>query len=101
MVKDILPPRPDRGAQMALAGLAASQAAAASRFEDYRLRRAAHTLRRQDADLALFARYLDEIGAISGLTPDTTLTPDPAFIPIGSEAAPDFSHDPAAWSGVT
>jgi very-short-patch-repair endonuclease len=58
---------------MALAGLAASQAAAATRFADYRLRRAAQTLRRQDADLALFARYLAATGAI---TP--TLTPDPS-----------------------
>lgn len=93
MKKDILPPRPDPGAQMAMAGLAANQAAAASRFEDYRLRRAAQTLRRQDADLALFSRYLNEIGAISRAGDEA-----------GSESGArliDFSHDPTAWRGVT
>jgi hypothetical protein len=31
-------------------------------FVDYRLRRADNTLRRQDADLALFAEYLRVVG---------------------------------------
>jgi integrase len=45
---------------MTVAGQAADQAATANVFLDYRDRRAAQTLRRQSADLALFARYLNE-----------------------------------------
>lgn len=40
------------------AGSAASQAAAKHRFADYRSRLSAQTVRRQDADLALFAEFL-------------------------------------------
>ncbi|NPV55599.1 MAG: tyrosine-type recombinase/integrase [Anaerolineae bacterium] len=41
---------------------AADRAAARSRFNDYRSRRAAHTLRRQEADLSLFAGFLQDLG---------------------------------------
>ena len=41
---------------------AADRAAARSRFNDYRARRAAHTLRRQEADLSLFAGFLQDLG---------------------------------------
>jgi integrase len=43
-------------------GELANRAAVGSVFIDYRVRRAANTLRRQDADLALFAEYLHLIG---------------------------------------
>jgi integrase len=43
-------------------GELANRAAVGSVFIDYRVRRAANTLRRQDADLALFAEYLHIIG---------------------------------------
>lgn len=41
-----------------LIGLDANRAAARTRFSDYRTRRAEQTLRRQDADLALFREFL-------------------------------------------
>jgi integrase len=64
---------------LAEAGEAASAAASRHRFQDYRLRRAEHTLRRQSADLALFAAFLAEIKVRSG----------------------DLASDPQAWRGVT
>lgn len=59
-------------APLALAGQAADRAAARGVFDEYRSRRAANTLRAQDADLVLFARYLDAAGASAGdlLTPE-------------------------------
>jgi len=45
---------------MTLAGQVANRAAAGGVFEDYRQRIASNTLRRQDADLALFERYLQQ-----------------------------------------
>ena len=44
-------------------GQIANQVAAKSAFSDYRTRKAANTIKRQDADLALFASYLEEVGA--------------------------------------
>ena len=64
-------------------GRAANEAAARSAFADYRSRKAANTLRRQDADLALFARYLAEIGDGSAPTGEALTTA------------------PAAWRGIT
>ena len=64
-------------------GQAANQAAARSAFADYRSRKAANTLRRQDVDLALFAQYLTEIGNGSA--------------PSGSSLATGAG----AWHGVT
>jgi integrase len=61
------------------AGQAANQAAAANVFEDYRSRKAANTLRRQDADLALFTEFIRSTGAGVG----------------------DLVGDPAAWVGIT
>jgi integrase len=60
-------------------GQSANQAAARHRLEDYRSRRASQTLRRQDADLALFAHFLTELGVKPG----------------------DLSLDPQAWHGIT
>lgn len=60
-------------------GQAANQAAARQRFADYQSRRAEHTLRRQAADLALFAHFLSTLGVQPG----------------------DLSTDPFAWAGIT
>src|SRR5579859_5416020 len=64
---------------LSLAGQQANQYASENLFEDYRRRVAANTLRRQDADLALFARYLGEAGIVVGNLPDS----------------------PTAWRGIT
>jgi len=60
-------------------GKVANQAAGEHAFENYRDRKAANTLRRHDADLALFATYLAEVGVEVG----------------------DLAHDPDTWHGVT
>ena len=60
-------------------GQAANRAAAAGQFADYRGRKAANTIRRQDADLALFSEFLDA----AGITPG------------------DLATDPEAWRGIT
>lgn len=60
-------------------GQAANEIAARHVFDDYRQRKATHTLRRQDADLALFSQYLAGIG-------------------MHVEA---LNTDPAAWQGIT
>ena len=54
------------------AGTAASLAAARYRFEDYRSRLSAQTVRRQNADLALFAEFLYtvKVREIGDLTSD-------------------------------
>ncbi len=62
-----------------LVGDRANKAAAASRFADYRTRRAEQTLRRQDSDLMLFREFLAVMGLRTG----------------------DLSHEPAAWRAVT
>ncbi len=62
-----------------LLGERANRAAAASRFADYRSRRAEHTLRRQDADLMLLREFLALMGLRTG----------------------DLANDPAAWKPVT
>lgn len=62
-----------------MVGEQANQAAAHSRFADYRNRRAEQTLRRQDADLLLFREFLEAVWARTG----------------------DLSHNAAAWRVVT
>lgn len=79
----LVPAPTDPSAGLELAGHVANQHAAAHLFADYRSRKAANTLRRQDASLALFARYL----AAAGL-PDA---PAPGRL----------AADPAAWRGTT
>lgn len=64
---------------LALAGQIANQHAARQVFSDYRSRKAGNTVRRQDADLALFVEYLQDVGLSVG----------------------DFGADPLAWKGVT
>lgn len=60
-------------------GQTANRMAASHRFEDYRSRHAPETLRRQDADLALFARFLLTLGMKMG----------------------DLAFEAEAWQGVT
>jgi integrase len=60
-------------------GLNANRAAARSRFNEYRSRRATETLRRQDADLSLFHEFLELHGLLTG----------------------DLSREPQAWRPVT
>lgn len=62
-----------------LAGKAANHAAARASFDDYRSRRPHNTIRRQDADLTLFADFLKDAGA-----------------PVG-----DLATDPQQWQGIT
>lgn len=78
MTTDLTIPTP-QPAGLALAGQVANRAAARHKLGDYRSRKAANTIRRQDADLALFAAYLAEAGTGAG----------------------DLATDPAAWQGVT
>lgn len=55
--------QPDRlPSDLTLAGRAADEAAARHIFADYRSRKAANTIRRQDADLTLFAQFLAQVG---------------------------------------
>lgn len=78
-----LPPAP-----LARAGQAADKAAAAAIFADYRARKAANTLARQDDGLNLFARFL---GA-----------PYPTGAGIlGAPTGQALATDAAAWAGVT
>lgn len=60
-------------------GQIANEVAAQHTFTDYRERKAANTLRRQNADLALFADHLAEVGVTVG----------------------DLARDPQAWEPVT
>lgn len=79
----ITPVRPQALQQtlpLAAAGPAADRAAAQHVFADYRRRRAEETIRRQDADLALFASFLHAAGA---------------------QAPDDFGTNPDAWMHIT
>ena len=62
--KEIQPLLPGELAQFI--GLNANRAAAKTRFRDYRSRRAEETLRRQDADLALFHEFLEFVNLRTG-----------------------------------
>jgi integrase len=73
------PLQPTLPSALIQAGQAANRAAARHRFEDYRSRRAVETLRRQEADLGLFANFLGEME-----------------VPTG-----DLVTDPEAWRGIT
>jgi integrase len=77
MTTDLIP-LPENS-PLVIAGQAANKAAARQVFIDYRTHKAKNTIRRQDADLQLFADYLKA-----------------AEIPAG-----DLSTDPKAWQGMT
>jgi integrase len=66
-------------AAMQVAGRVANAVAAQHLVADYRERKAENTLRRQDADLALFAAYLGDVGIVAG----------------------ELNTDPAAWQGIS
>jgi integrase len=76
-INEIQPLLPGELAHMI--GERANQAAASSRFTDYRSRRAEQTLRRQDADLLLFREFLIRVKIHTG----------------------DLANEPAAWRPVT
>src|SRR5688500_2230879 len=77
MNADLIPLPSD--SPIVIAGQAANQAAALATFTDYRTRKAPNTIRRQDADLQLFADYLKATG-----------------VPVGN-----LAEDPPAWLGIT
>jgi len=69
----------DSSPDMAAAGQAANRVAAKRTFKEYKDRKAANTLKRQQADLRLFADFLRLV----------QLTPG------------DFYNDPQAWRDIT
>lgn len=84
---------------LAAAAQAADQTAARRIFEHYRDGLAEQTCRRQDADLALFARFLVEARAVQA-------SPGQLDDPTGREQlvtqlSTDLATEPAAWAGVT
>lgn len=79
MTKNAITPLSNEPHAIAIAGQAANDIASRSAFVDYQSRKAKNTLRRQSADLALFAQYLRLAGLQVG----------------------DFSQDPLAWRGIT
>ncbi|MBZ0285698.1 MAG: tyrosine-type recombinase/integrase [Anaerolineae bacterium] len=75
---------PTPSTDLALAGEVANRAAAQHAFTDYRRRKARNTLRRQDADLRLFAHFLTGI-----------------LINQGGAVDGDLAMVPDAWRGIT
>lgn len=71
---------------LAKAGQTANKKAASRAFVEFRSRRAENTLRRYDADLALFAEFLRQAGGESVFT---------------SESAHSLSLHPEAWHDIT
>ena len=81
-----------------LAGQAANHHAARGVFADYLSRKADNTIRRQAADLARFADYLNDVGARAGVSLGTVLAEFAqavAAFPNGPQPDAD------AWRGVT
>jgi integrase len=64
-------------------------------FDDYHARRSTNTLRRQFGDLALFARYLVEVGAWDMLLDAPTPEAEAA------QRALDLQTNPLTWKGIT
>lgn len=67
--------------RLTVLGQVANGLAAARAFDEFRTRKAANTLRRHDADLALFAEYLMHKGV--------------------STSSAALAHTPDAWQGIT
>jgi integrase len=88
----------DESSALAAVGQFANQYAARGAFADYLTRRADNTIRRQAADLARFADYLDQIGEAVGRQFGRALA---AF----ARAIADFPDGPDpdvnAWRGIT
>lgn len=83
-MSDLIPIPPD---VLTLAGKIANQVAAGHVFTNYQERKAHNTLKRQVADLALFADYLAQALAEAGT--------------VGSPTGADLASDPQAWQGIT
>lgn len=83
---------------LALAGQIANRHAASGAFADYLSRRAANTIRRQAADLARFADYLNAVGARASQPLGRALR---AFAEAVGQFPDGPSPLPAAWSGIT
>jgi integrase len=84
------------------AGQAANQAARANVFEDYKERKAKNTIRRQDADLDLFATFLQAIldtQAKKLKLEDNDLVDE--FLRSAGQSVGDLANDPEAWHGIT
>ena len=87
MTNEIIPTNPT---PVDLAGQIANQIAGAGAFSDYRRRRAANTLNRQDNDLRLFVDFLGVIQWPGLHKPEG-----------GTWTGADFAVDPKAWQGIT
>lgn len=83
---DLIPAQP--GGQLVQAGQLANQIAKQGLFSDYRARRAANTIRRQNNDLALLAAFFYD----AGLTPANLSS---------EELAESFINDPETWQAMT
>ena len=79
--EQVLIPIPDQPPALAAVGQAANRAAARHIFDDYRARRSENTLRRQDADIDLFATYLADVGVAAD--------------------SDELAVNPAVWRGMT
>jgi integrase len=77
------------------AGQIANAVAVRHIFDDYHARRSTNTLRRQYGDLALFARYLVEVGAW------TILLDAPTPKAEADQHALDLQTNPLTWGGIT
>ncbi|MBC7870645.1 MAG: site-specific integrase [Chitinophagaceae bacterium] len=90
----ILPSQPTA---IQLAGQAANRVASKNVFEDYKERKAANTLRRQRADLELFARYMG-----TAKVWDESLDLDtPEANTLRRSKADELQSTPDAWHGIT
>jgi integrase len=81
-----------------LAGQAANYHAAQGVFADYLSRKADNTIRRQAADLARFAEYLNQVGEQAGMPPGAALS---AFAQAVAAFPDGPTPDADAWQGVT
>ena len=88
---------PDSDA-LAMVGQVANQHAARNVVVEYLSRKADNTIRRQAADLARFADYLNEIGDQAELALGTTLA---AFAHAVAEFPDGPAPDAVSWRGVT
>lgn len=82
-------------AEIATIGQAANDAASRHVFADYRSRRAKNTVKRQDADLALFGQFLAGVGVRVGLTLFAE------FLASVGVKAGNLARDPQAWHGIS
>ncbi len=89
---------PSAHSALAAAGQVANHHAARGVFADYLARKAANTIRRQAADLARFADYLNAVGEQVGLSLGTALS---KFAQAVAQFPDGADPDAEAWRGVT